>query len=543
MPIADQNPVLQPVLGFHRCRGCKRPGRHRPAERYSRRHRESQQKIYGRTVPAVSPATGLVGDATALDRARAQAWKDRRSQPVSAGQRGSRHQSDGDLPLRCGTSSQPMRDTQLPPGTMQARWVATLAHPLNRPVLDPATKVRRRGFTIIQPRVSIGLPGATATRFTRIFADTTGTDPYTRTVSDAQQDLFGQAIFRDGKAIYDLAAFDASVGDRFPAETLLSHDLIEGSYAGVGLATDIELFENMPLDYAAFCKRQHRWIRGDWQIARWISRRVPTADRSLARNPLSAISRWRILDNLRRSLVPIASMLLLILGWIISPAPAAWSLVVGLAIAIPALAPLLDQLVRRIQGSVLGWQGAHNESMRALVLIAFLPHQAMLAADAIWKVAYRRMVSGRHLLEWQTAERAASDSRAHLTSTMRQTDLHQCLFVGGDPVPGFAESVCAGLPVCRTLDRIPRPVVLALAAGFQRCPQTPPAGKPPTTPWTRPPDLALFRRCGGPDTNWLPPDSTQVALNVEVAGTSPTNIGLWLSLRPRRAGLRLSLRR
>jgi cyclic beta-1,2-glucan synthetase len=125
-------------------------------------------------------------------------------------------------------------DTQLPPGTART-LVATIAHPLNRPVLDPVTKVRRSGYTIIQPRVSIGLPGATASRFTRIFADTTGTDPYTRSVSDAQQDLFGEAIFH-GKAIYDVAAFEESLGQRFPAETLLSHDLIEGSYVGVGLA-------------------------------------------------------------------------------------------------------------------------------------------------------------------------------------------------------------------------------------------------------------------------------------------------------------------
>ena len=159
-------------------------------------------------------------------------------------------------------------DTQLPPGAAR-RMVETIAHPLNRVEIDPVTRIRRRGFTIIQPRVSIALPGATATRFTRIFADTTGTDPYCQTVSDAQQDLFGEAIFH-GKAIYDVQAFRTILGNRFPAETLLSHDLIEGAHAGVGLATDIELFENLPLDYVSFSQRQHRWIRGDWQIAPWM---------------------------------------------------------------------------------------------------------------------------------------------------------------------------------------------------------------------------------------------------------------------------------
>src|SRR5580658_2610235 len=164
-------------------------------------------------------------------------------------------------------------DTQLPSGTAR-RMVETIAHPLNQVEADAPTQIRRRGFGIIQPRVSIGLPGATATRFTRIFASTTGTDPYCQAVSDAQQDLFGEGIFH-GKAIYDVRAFHQTLDKRFPAETLLSHDLIEGSFVGVALASDIELFENLPLDYVSYCQRQHRWIRGDWQIAPWILQRVP----------------------------------------------------------------------------------------------------------------------------------------------------------------------------------------------------------------------------------------------------------------------------
>jgi hypothetical protein len=233
--------------------------------------------------------------------------------------------------------------------------VETIAHPLNRVVTDPVTGVRRRGYTIIQPRVGIALPGATATRFTRIFADTSGTDPYCQAVSDAQQDLFGEGIFH-GKAIYDLHAFRAILGDRFPREMLLSHDLIEGTYAGVGLATGIELFESLPLDYASYSQRQHRWIRGDWQIAPWMFPRVPTAEGGTEPNPLSLIGRWRIFDNLRRSLVSVASVLLLLLAWLISPAPGVWSLVIGLAIAIPAVTPLLDRVARILQGAVYGWR-------------------------------------------------------------------------------------------------------------------------------------------------------------------------------------------
>ena len=235
-------------------------------------------------------------------------------------------------------------DTQLPPGAAR-RLVETIAHPLNRVDLDSKTQVRRGGYSIIQPRVSVSLPDATSTRFTRVFADANGTDPYCKTVSDAHQDLFNEAIFH-GKAIYEVRSFCSALKDRFPVETLLSHDLIEGAHTGVGLASDIELFENLPLNYSSYSKREHRWVRGDWQIAPWIFPRVPGPDGQREKNPLSALNRWKIFDNLRRSLVPLASMLLLLFGWLISATPGIWSLVVGLAVAIPAIAPLLERLGR-----------------------------------------------------------------------------------------------------------------------------------------------------------------------------------------------------
>ena len=287
-------------------------------------------------------------------------------------------------------------DTQLPPGTAR-RMVETIAHPLNQVETDAPTKTRRNGFGIIQPRVSIALPGATATRFTRIFASTTGTDPYCQAVSDAQQDLFGEGIYH-GKAIYDVRAFHETLDKRFPAETLLSHDLIEGSFVGVALASDIELFENLPLDYVSYCQRQHRWIRGDWQIAPWVFAMVPSGGGKKVPNSLAPISRWRIFDNLRRSLVAPASLALLLFGWLMSPAPGVWSLVLGLAIALLALAPLLDHAARLLRGSLQGWQGAADELVRSLVMIAFLPHQAWVTIDAIVRVGYRRWISGHHLL-------------------------------------------------------------------------------------------------------------------------------------------------
>ncbi len=166
-------------------------------------------------------------------------------------------------------------DTQLPHGSAQ-RLVETIAHPLNRVELTADERNRVRGYTIIQPRVSITLPSATASRFTRLFTDARGSDPYCQAVSDLYQDLFGEAIYH-GKAIYDVRAFHKILNGRFPQQRLLSHDLIEGAYVGVGLATDVELFEQFPYDYTSYSKRQHRWIRGDWQIASWILPRVPAA--------------------------------------------------------------------------------------------------------------------------------------------------------------------------------------------------------------------------------------------------------------------------
>jgi len=418
-------------------------------------------------------------------------------------------------------------DTQLPPGTGR-RLVETISHPLNEVSLDPVTGVRRRGYSIIQPRVSVSLPGATATRFTHIMSDTAGTDPYCRVVSDVQQDLFGQGIFH-GKAIYDVHAFRSVFANRFPPETLLSHDLIEGAYAGVGMATDIELLEHLPLDYSGFVRRQHRWIRGDWQIAPWIFFRVPTPG-GLVRNPLAAIHRWRILDNLRRSLVPIASLLLLLFGWLISAAPAVSSLVVALAVAIPALAPLLDRWARHLHGSVNGWRGAADELVREGVMIAFLPHQAWISADAIVRAWYRSHVSRRHMLEWQTADAAEAHAQHHNTTTQ-----NQMLIVSGASMfltlvlqakGTFAPS--SGFLVLWALS----PLVLRWLSNPIRVPaaqqisakQVAYLRRQARRTWRYFDDLV------GADTNWLPPDNSQLALRVEVAPrTSPTNIGMWFT--------------
>ncbi|HWA83451.1 MAG TPA: hypothetical protein VG820_08470, partial [Fimbriimonadaceae bacterium] len=208
-------------------------------------------------------------------------------------------------------------DTQLPRDTAR-RMIATLAHPLNKPHLSPDGKRLLRGYSIIQPRVSTSLPSATATPFARIFTDPTGMDPYTHAVSDIYQDLSCVGSYH-GKGIYDLHAFDSVLTGRFPDEHLLSHDLIEGAYARVALASDIELLDLFPSNYGSYCARQHRWVRGDWQIIDWLFPTVPLGNGGREPNPLPTLERWKIFDNLRRSLTPVGILAMLIVGCAVSP--------------------------------------------------------------------------------------------------------------------------------------------------------------------------------------------------------------------------------
>ncbi len=182
------------------------------------------------------------------------------------------------------------------------------AHPLNRARYDEDKQRVSEGYGILQPRVAVSLPGTNRSRYARLWGSEPGIDPYTRAVSDVYQDLFGEGSFI-GKGIYDIDVFERSLRGRFPENRILSHDLLEGCYARAGLLTDVQLYEEYPSRYSADVSRRHRWIRGDWQIARWLLPRVPGPGRQRQKNPLSGLSRWKIFDNLRRSLVPSAMLL------------------------------------------------------------------------------------------------------------------------------------------------------------------------------------------------------------------------------------------
>ncbi len=217
-------------------------------------------------------------------------------------------------------------DTQLPRDSAW-QFVGAMAHPLNRPRYDEDRQRIDEGYGILQPRVAVSLPGMKRSRYARLCGSEPGIDPYTRVVSDVYQDLFGEGSFI-GKGIYDVDAFERALKGRFPENRILSHDLLEGCYARSGLLSDVLLYEEYPSRYSADVSRRHRWIRGDWQIARWLLPGVPDLEGNRRKNPLSGVSRWKIFDNLRRSLVPAALTLLLLLGWAVLSPPWLWTLAV-----------------------------------------------------------------------------------------------------------------------------------------------------------------------------------------------------------------------
>jgi cellobiose phosphorylase len=424
-------------------------------------------------------------------------------------------------------------DTQLPRDAGQA-LIGTLAHPLNQAVIDPATGRVIEGYGILQPRVGIDLASATASRFARVFAGNVGVDPYTTAVSDAYMDLFGEGIFA-GKGIYDAAALRVALAGRFPENALLSHDLIEGLYARAGLLSDVEVVDSYPTTYAGWAARQHRWVRGDWQIAAWLLPRTPSAGGPRP-NVLPLIARYKIFDNLRRSLTPPATIGLLVAAWRWLPGrPAAWT---GLALAHLA-APLAFDLLaaaralatepRNIGALRARWRELQLSALRLLLNTAFLPDQAALNLDAIARTLVRTLLTRRNLLEWETA--AQSQDR------LKRSDapvLHR-----GMPLVA-AGATLALLPGRRHADTLAALPVLAdwlaapaLAAWLDQ------AHLPAPRPLTGEDRLllrqvaratwAFFERFVRAEANFLAPDNFQETPRPVIADrTSPTNIGLQL---------------
>ncbi|HUM46263.1 MAG TPA: cyclic beta 1-2 glucan synthetase, partial [Chitinophagales bacterium] len=260
-------------------------------------------------------------------------------------------------------------DTQLP---RDAAWkiISTVAHPLNHAKYDVQKGRVTAGYGILQPRLATSLPRAGSSWYAKMHGNEPGIDPYTRAVSDVYQDLLQEGSFI-GKGIYEVGAFEEALKNRFPENRILSHDLLEGCYARSGLISDVQLYEEYPAGYLADMKRRHRWIRGDWQIGRWMFPRVPGPGKRTIKNPLSTLSRWKIFDNLRRSLVPPALVLLLLFGWIISASPWFWTIsVIGIIITTSLLVFFRD--IYKKPPEILLLQHTINSVQN--VLVNFIQH-------------------------------------------------------------------------------------------------------------------------------------------------------------------------
>ncbi len=316
-------------------------------------------------------------------------------------------------------------DTRLPMGAAR-RLVGAMAHPLNRPRFDPARGRVVQGYAILQPRLAPSLPtGPGSTTYQRIVSGPGGVDPYAAAVSDVYQDLFGEGSYT-GKGIYDIDAFEAALAGKVPENTLLSHDLFESSFARAGLATDVELFEEFPTNYEVAARRHHRWVRGDWQLLPWIlgHARHSSGGRQRARIPVHG--RWKMVDNLRRSLAAPSAFLALVAAWTLPGVPPIfWTVIIIGSMILPAVIPVLDGLIPRRWGiskrSHLGAVG-HDIAIalsQTLLAITMLSHQAWLMVDAVARTLVRLYVTRRHLLEWVTAAQAGHGAELRLRGFFR----------------------------------------------------------------------------------------------------------------------------
>lgn len=433
-------------------------------------------------------------------------------------------------------------DTLLPLDAAR-HLIGAMAHPLNQPIYD---KVRRRviaGYGILQPRMAVNLPATARSRYAKLFGGEVGIDPYTRAVSDVYQDAFGEGSFI-GKGIYDVDAFEEALRSCFPENRILSHDLIEGCYARSGLVSDIQLYEDYPARYAADVKRRHRWIRGDWQLAAWLRNSVPgdqtTASSAQQSNPLTALSKWKLLDNLRRSLVPAAMTGLLISGWTFLHWPCAWTLLVIGILLLPALCALLVELLRK-PAEVLFRQHlaavAHSGGRRIAHLffeIACLPYEAYYSLDAVLRTVWRMLVSGKHLLAWtpssEVDQALSTRNGSGLAAALRDMWFAPVLAVAIAMHLLKANPAALGLAGPILLLWFLSPVItwwisrpLASHAAQLNAEQTGFLRVLARRTW------AFFDTFVVAEDNWLPPDNCQDYRVASVAHrTSPTNIGMAL---------------
>jgi cyclic beta-1,2-glucan synthetase len=425
-------------------------------------------------------------------------------------------------------------DTQLPLG---AAWklIATMAHPLNHAWYDEQKKRVTKGYGILQPRVSLSLPETTSSLYTRMHTNESGIDPYTRASSDVYQDLFAEGSFI-GKGIYEVDIFKKVLEGRFAENCILSHDLLEGSYVRSGLLSDVQLFEKYPSSYRSDMKRFSRWIRGDWQIFSWFLPFIPGPQKQFQKNPISALSRWKIFDNIRRSLVPIALTILLLIGWTVLPSSFYWTVAVSSLIVFPILITSFWDVIRKpkevaiihhLQNVVRNFA---EVCLNTTFTFICYPYEAYSNFMAIARTVWRMSITKKKLLEWNTF---ASEDRTNISGLAAA---YSAMWI--EPLLG--SSVLIFLAIYEPIKLIiVVPVILLWGIA------------PFVTWWTSKPlakqvaqlydeqniylrklarkTWSFFEQFITQEDNWLPPDNYQEQPIALIAHrTSPTNIGLSL---------------
>ncbi|HTN50234.1 MAG TPA: glucoamylase family protein [Burkholderiaceae bacterium] len=417
-------------------------------------------------------------------------------------------------------------DTVLPIGAA-AELVGTLAHPLNRPRFGASGQVLE-GYSILQPRITPALPTrAGGTRFQQLFSGNAGVDPYTFQVSDVYQDLFGEGTFT-GKGLYDVDAFEAALAGRTPENAILSHDLFEGSFARCAFVSDVELFEEFPSHTGVADMRSHRWVRGDWQLLPWIC--------GPRFRGLPALARWKMTENLRRSLSPLAMFLMLVVSWVIPELPLApWIALALAALLLPQLLPLLERLAPEPHLDRGHWLRSLRSDLvsalaRAGVTLALLPHRAWLTGDAIARTLIR-LARHRNLLEWNTSAQVQAAARLSARSFVAN------MLAATLTIPAIGVAAYAAHPDQFGLV-LPFLVLWLLAPLIAWRISTPPAHG--AAGMIEPADVAALRLIARRtwlyfttfvtrENHFLPPDNFQEdPVPVVAHRSSPTNFGLYL---------------
>jgi cyclic beta-1,2-glucan synthetase len=425
-------------------------------------------------------------------------------------------------------------DTELPRRSAH-RMIGAMAHPLNQAIIDPEKNLVVAGYGILQPRVGVSVQSASQSRLASIYSGETGFDIYTRAISDVYQDLYGEGIFT-GKGIYEVDTLYQVLDRRFPNNILLSHDLIEGAYARAALASDIEIIEDYPSHYSAYSRRKHRWLRGDWQITAWLRSKVRDESGKYVANPISIVSQWKILDNLRRSLVEPATFLLLVCGWLFLPAtPLYWTLVTVGILFLPVWCNFIFTLVRSLLERKMeiardAWNSLFTANVNVFLSIVFLAHQTLISLDAVVRTLVRRAFTQRRLLEWETAAQAElGKKRTPLDIYLNWVPALALLvglivfLVNPAALPVAAPILC--LWACNKLisvwlDQPSHPLRNGVSDAdkfFLR--------RSALRTWR------YFAEFSTQEHNWLIPDNVQERPPAVAARVSPTNIGLLLNTR------------